>query len=292
MASENRANLYRIGFDLQTGKTRGPLEPITRGTSVSAHPDVSPDGEWLVFDSWGGYEQEDLFVIHVDGQGRRRLTSDAYMARMPRWSPDGSRIAFVSNRTGLGQIWVVNEDGSGHRLLTESPNSIAVDPAWSPKGHELAYSSSGEEGSRTCILDVSKPWSEQNPRTLPEPVWEGETFSVDSWSPDGNWLAGTITRAEGYNVGVAVYSFDTEQYVRLFDIGRRTSRCRWLDDSRRLLFGSEDGLYILDRVTKEYEEASDSVGSYFALSPDNRTLYFSRSQNEADIWVLTLIEEP
>jgi len=135
---------------------------------------------------------------------------------------------------------------------------------------------------------VGKPWKEQTPRVLPRPAWEGDTLGVSSWSPDGKLLAGAIITAAGREDGVAIYSIDSQQYQRLVELPG--GWCRWLNDSRRLLFLSGGKLYILDSVSKEYEEVLD-LGGWFSLSRDNRTIYFERYLQEADIWMLTLNEE-
>ena len=281
---DRRSNLHRIDFDPQTGKTRGEPVAITRGTTMSARPDVSPDGQWLAFDSQGSFEQVDIFIIRTDGSDRIQLTSDIVMDRQPRWSPDGSRIAFYSDRGGSLEIWTVKPDGSQFEQVTDTGN--AFDPVWSPDGSQLAYSYN-VGGDTTHILDVGKPWKEQTPRVLARPAWEGDTFEVRSWSPDGKLLAGQIVTAAGYS-GVAIYSFDSQQYERLVELP--AGNCRWLNDSRRLLFLSAGKLYILDSVSKEYEEVLD-LGGFFSLSRDNRTIYFDRYLQEADIWMLTLNEE-
>jgi WD40 repeat protein len=280
-----RGNLHRIDFDPQTGKTRGEPVAITRGTTMSGFPDVSPDGQWLVFDSQGSYKQVDIFIIRTDGSDRIQLTSDIVMDRRPRWSPDGSRIAFYSDRGGSTDIWTVNPDGSQFEQVTYTGD--AIHPVWSPDGSQLAYSyddSYDVGGFNTHIVEVGKPWEEQTPLVLPKPNWEGDTFDVRSWSPDGKLLAGLITPSGG----VAIYSFDSQQYEKLVELPG--GYCRWLNDSRRLLFWSAGKLYILDSVSKEYEEVLNP-GGMFSLSRDNRTIYFHRHLEEADIWLLTLNEE-
>jgi dipeptidyl aminopeptidase/acylaminoacyl peptidase len=281
-------NLYKVDFDPQAGKIRGQPVAITSGTNASAHPEVSPDGEWLVFDSWGAYEQEDILIIRTDGTGRRRLSSDVFTDRQPRWSPDGSQIAFYSNRSGKSEIWTINPDGSGLQQLTYVPDRASIIPVWSPDGMLLSYSSITDAGYRTYILEAGKPWDDQISRVLPRPAWEGDTFVTYSWPPDGNLLAGAIISAEGRLSGVATYSFDSQEYQRLVELPG--GYCRWLNDSRRLIFESMGKLYLLDSVSKEYEEVLD-LGGRFSLSWDNRTIYFERFLEEADIWMLTLDEE-
>mgnify|MGYP001115861681 FL=1 len=81
------------------------------GTWVSL--DVSPDGERIAFDLLG-----DLYTIPIAGGQATRLTQGMEFDATPRWSPDGSRIAFISDRDGGDNLWVVSPNGSGLRKLT------------------------------------------------------------------------------------------------------------------------------------------------------------------------------
>ena len=90
--------LQRIGFDPRAGRVVGEPQPLARDLRRLASPHVSPDGEWLVYSQTE--PQEDLLLSRIDGSERRALTSDAYRDRCPRFSPDGRRIAYYSNRGG------------------------------------------------------------------------------------------------------------------------------------------------------------------------------------------------
>src|SRR5262249_30325694 len=158
--SGGESNLQRLSWDSSTETIQGEPRWITRGSNTIVWPDPSPDGEWVAYSTTG---REDLFVARLDGTLRRRLTDDPYRDRMPRWSPDGKRIAFYSNRSGNYQIWTIRPDGSGLRPLTENKGSDFMYPVWSPDGSLLAYSSD----SGTQIIDPGKPWKEQTPRILP-----------------------------------------------------------------------------------------------------------------------------
>jgi Tol biopolymer transport system component len=76
----------------------------------------------------------EIYVMNADGSGQRRLTRNTVRDSNTVWSPDGRRIAFVSN----WQVWVMNADGSGQRRLTRS-GARNFAPAWSPDGQRIAF---------------------------------------------------------------------------------------------------------------------------------------------------------
>src|SRR5262249_22264826 len=157
-------------------------------------PDVSPDGEWLAFQTIRG--QEDLFVSRVDGTRETQLTNDSFKDKVPRWSPDGRRISFYSNRSGQYEVWIINRDGSGLQQITHDPTGQwhVIRSVWSPDGAQLAVnqvtnqeSPANQKDTRTIVTDLHNNIIQ----TLP-PLGDPETewFDVWSWSPDGQWLGG------------------------------------------------------------------------------------------------------
>lgn len=284
------ANLHRIIFDPSTERTAQEPVAITQGARVAIYPDVAPDGSWLVFATRD--KQEDIFVVRPDGTGLRQVTDDAYRDRGPRWAPDGKRIAFYSNRGGKYDVWSVNADGSGLQQVTYATSGSPWHPVWSPNGDRMGFADGGS--GKSFII---RPWiSEEHAREVLPPLDEPNAwFRIWSWSPDGRRLAG-FRHFSGHRLaGIVVYSFDSRKYETLTDFGCGPV---WLQDNRRLLFASEDKIYLLDTLSKKVTqvlsvapnslgyEIDPSVG--FAVSRDDRTLYYSRCSIGADIWLATL----
>src|SRR5207245_6248156 len=116
---------------------------LTTSLGNDSWPAWKPDGTRLAFQSYrtltpvGGKPQADIFVINVDGTGETQLTTDTTNEAQPAWSPDGTKIAFVTHRDGNNESYVMNADRTSGRRLT---NNAAADerPAWSPGGGQIA----------------------------------------------------------------------------------------------------------------------------------------------------------
>ncbi len=93
------------------------------------HLDLSPDGRTLVMEILG-----DLYTLPVEGGEATRITSGQAYDMQPRYSPDGERIVFVSDRNGSENLWVADADGRGARALTEDESENHMSPEWTPEG--------------------------------------------------------------------------------------------------------------------------------------------------------------
>jgi hypothetical protein len=134
----------------------------------------------------------------------------------------------------------------------------------------------------TYIVDPSVPIGEQKPDKLPP----FRSFVVNSWSPNGEMLAGQTTITA---TGIATYSFRNRAYDVLTDFGEFPV---WLPNNRQLLFVSRGReIVLIDRLTKMrrtlFVDPRNVIGPV-QMTRDGRTLYFSRRVTESDIWTLTL----
>jgi eukaryotic-like serine/threonine-protein kinase len=275
-------NVQRLSFDPVTASIKGEDGWVTTGSRVWSGPDPSPDKQWVTFYS-RLVPEGDVYIARSDGTGLRQLTSDAALDRMPRWSPDGNWIAFFSNRSGPYNVWKIHPDGSDLQQMTEIGGGAYI--AWSPDGLKMA-TSRAPSGPNAYIFDAIRPWKDQTPRMLPPFEPPNGLFIVNSWSADGEYLAGTAGLDEK---GVVIFSLRTNRYERLTDYGEWPA---WLPDSRHLLFVSRGKeFHVIDTETKQsrkiYSSSRDVLGPP-QLSRDGRAMYFTRRVTESDIWTLTL----
>ena len=280
-------NLYKVAFDPSRETAIGPPVPVTRGSRETNIPDLSPDGQWVAFQTSG--KQEDISVIRTDGTGVSQITEETYRARSPEWSPDGKQIAFMSDRSGKFQIWIVNLDGSGLRQITEETFG-AVGGAWSPDGARFAYRTPGQPQApgQLLLANVAKSWTEQKPDVLPVLAPLGGSFNPRSWSPDGRQLALGQILSDGTVSGIFVYDLASRELQKIVEFGDSP---RWLSDCRRLLFASRGKLYLVDSGTKRAREVLSVPPNVIqgpTLSRDDRTIVFRMTVTEADIWMATL----
>jgi len=128
-----------IEWGLPLEAARSARFTATKGTWMSV--DVSPDGTTLVFDLLG-----DLYTMPITGGAATRITSGLPHDMAPRFSPDGRRIVFVSDRSGDDNVWLVNADGTGLTQLSHGREATYFSPEWTPDGQYIVVSRAGLTG--------------------------------------------------------------------------------------------------------------------------------------------------
>ena len=111
----------------------------------------SPDGERIAFYHAAGVEgggrfdaTADIYTMAADGSAVRQLTDDPALDLFPVFSPDGSKIAFTSDRAGTVDVWVMDADGSNKRRLTNN-GATNWAPSWHPDGKRIIFSSNMDD---------------------------------------------------------------------------------------------------------------------------------------------------
>jgi TolB protein len=193
----------------------------------------------------------------------RPLTVGDFSNRAPAWSPDGTRIAFESERNELWSIHVLNVASGAVERLTSSDSHERY-PAWSPNGEQLVFVCTRGSETELCVWEVA---SREVVRVIASPgneLWP-------AWSPDGRDIA--FTRQIGDSLDI--------QIVRLSDVGSDPAVTtveggrwpRWSPDGRRLAFfsrrdtnGLDDEIYLFDRPSGGVARLTTRIGHDFCPS--------------------------
>jgi len=285
-ASLETQNLQKLALDPERVEVVGQPAPVTTGSRSWANPDPAPDGDFLVAYSQG-IPEGDLYIFRTDGSGAsRQLTGDSAIDRVPRWSPDGERIAMFSDRDGSLQIWTIRPDGSDLTKISNEGGSVV---AWSPDGTRLAATPARltiQPGEAGAVVMSAAGQAAASVELLPPSPFGDRYFVPNSWSPDGKWIAGQSWFGVA---GVIVYSTEARTFERLTDFGEWPV---WLPDSRHVLFVSEGReFHVLDTRTRTtkllFSVLRDTLGPP-RLTRDGRQMFFSRRVTESDVWIIDL----
>jgi Tol biopolymer transport system component len=152
---------------------------ITSGNRVIEGFDISPDGEWLAFDS-DRSGNSDLYRMRLDGKGEpEQLTRSPVSEFFPVWSPDGKEIAFHSFREGRRQIYSMPSEGGAVVPVAQTEQDDRV-PIWMPDGNAILFMSNAASPSNETRLVTRLSNGSWSPPTR----WK-KPACVPVWSPDG-----------------------------------------------------------------------------------------------------------
>ena len=214
--------------------------------------DVSPDGKTIVFELLG-----DIYTLPIEGGTAKLIDGGMAFDSQPKFSPDGKWIAFISDREGSENIWVMHPDGSGVKQVSKDPNNEFASPSWSPDGNYIFISKAGfgittfeiwmyhVDGGSGVQITKAKP-TPTTPRRE-----RGNAVGVVA-SPDGKYLY--YAKRQG--------GFEYNAQFPLWQIARRDRRT-----------GDED--ILLEQAESSFRPV---------LSPDGtQLLYVTRYETESGL---------
>lgn len=233
---------------------------------------------------------DEIYIINADGTGKTNITNDPEGDTLPRWSPDGTRLIFVSARDGgtdlfsmkpdgsdvqqlttggsvaspnysydgskilyvdNGDIYTINPDGTGKQQLTN--DTLAAVAIWSPDNSKVAYSHEDPDDDSVDLYMMNADGSGKHV------ILETNDFAFyQSWSPDGTKIAYANYPADTFEGEIYTINPDGSQNTQLSNTGGQVNiyagQSSWSQDSTRLIFTQanvNDGVFDLMMINRD-----------------------------------------
>lgn len=256
--ASSRSGVFNIYTILEDGTD---LKQLTTEANPdnSLFPTWSPDGSKIAYSSTRDRSSFglDIWVMDADGSNQTRLTDAAGQNGRASWSPDGSKIAYASivdvvaggDTTQVGEIWVMNADGSSPTALT-SDGAFANSPSWSPDGSKIVFQSNRDGTDQLYVMNADGSGITR----LTNGEWGDQ---LPAWSPDGSKIAFQSTRdaadpnaVSTADIEIYVMNADGSSPTRLTNNSVFDGNVAWSANGAKLVFdSSRDGneeVYVMN----------------------------------------------
>ncbi|MCP4133794.1 MAG: hypothetical protein GY754_22690, partial [bacterium] len=218
----------------------------------------------------------DVYTIDTDGTNIKRLTTEAGRDYYPSWSPDGSKIVFMSNRAcdsecdSAFDLYVMDADGENEKRLTSYGRGVFY-PSWSPDGSKIAFSYS----KGIYIMDADG----NNQRLV---AYDPNTCQDPSWSPDGSKIA-FMLKSDIYTVDVDGNNL-TNLTDPIYGSSGSGSHPSWSPDGSKIAFSYSSGNYeivVMDADGQNFKNLSLNAAfdDYPSWSPDGSKIVFTSNRD-------------
>lgn len=199
---------------------------------------ISPDGKRVAFERADPQTQNrDIWLMEVASGATTRFTSDPGWDAFPTWSPDGRRIVFTSNRSGVFDLYRKASNGSGNEQLLYQSSEGKGPTSWSPDARFLIYYSLGQP-THLRLLAIDGPADRQ-----PTPLVDSQFTSITGrFSPDGRWIVYSSNESGKNEISVRPFDAATGlpgNPVIVTSGGGRTPL--WRGDSKEIFYITPDG---------------------------------------------------
>jgi serine/threonine protein kinase/Tol biopolymer transport system component len=282
-AVQNRAELVR--YDPKSRQ----FVPFLSGISAG-ELDFSLDGQWITYVS---YPEQALWRSRVDGSDRLQLTYPPVFAGLPRWSPDGTQIAYIDAQPG--RPWkaflISAQGGTPQEMLSETHTQ--ADQTWSPDGKKIAFGRTQLTGSSEPLAIQIVDLSTHQISTIPG----SENLFSPRWSPDGKYLAALTADSQK----LLLYTFKTQKWSDWVNEPGAIGYPNWSHDGTYLYYDNtftnrptfrrvkvgQTRSELLSDLKDLHRYYSAMAGAWSGVAPDGSGL-FARDLGTSETYALDL----
>jgi Tol biopolymer transport system component len=243
---------------------------------VNSYP-VIETGKIVFISYQEGINGGEIYTVSYDGSQVTRLTNNGSEEGSPDWSPDGSKIAFVSDQSGEYEIWVMNADGTNPVQVTTMTHNYS--PQWSPDGTRIAFYT--RQNNDNIIYTMNPDGSGLVQVTDPA-VSADEPY----WSPDGTRIAYHTARTATPGI-YAINADGTNPTLLLASEGIGIAYMAWSPDGARLALSRTTpdynfDIYIYDLTTSTLTRVTTTQYNHNSVdwSPDGYYLIFHSNRDD------------
>lgn len=288
------ATLLNNGDVLVSG---GYLNTYLPGAERYNQTNGSTGGLKIAFGSVRNGGNHDIYTMDLDGSNQLQLTTNAAYDDQPKWSPDGTKIVFMSDRDGNFEIYSMNADGSNQTRLTNSPAADGF-PAWSPDGSKIAFVNGDLRNPETFEIYVMNANGSNRIRLTNDSLVDG----VPSWSPDGTkivFMGGANSVFNPNSFEIFVMNADGNSRTQLTNNGVADGQPSYSPDGTKILFASGDAMnpngieiFVMNaNGSNRTQVTTNAVTDGFpAWSPDGAKIIFASGsisdQNTVELFVM------
>jgi len=214
--------------------------------------ELSPKGERALFSARG-----DIFTVPIEKGPTRNLTnSSGAHDKWARWSPDGSKIAFISDMSGEEELYVIAEDGSGKpEQLTTGGHAMRYQPEWSPDSKRIAFS---DKDGKVFVYSFDDKKLSQ---IIDAPRGQVQDYA---WSPRGHYLSFSMDGPNNFGT-IYIWSEKDGQLHKVTDPMFNCSNPAW-DPDGNYLFYLSDREFSPQLSTVEFNYATNRSAEIYALA--------------------------